>query len=64
MEIIELINNVGFPIAMVIYFIYDKNKSTDKVLDAINNNSIVLAKLLEKLDMIGISIKDGETCGE
>ena len=31
-EVVNLINTVGFPIAMVVYFIYDKNKTTTEMM--------------------------------
>ena len=42
----ELINNMGFPIAMVAYFIWDKTKVTNQLVTAINNNNVILQKLL------------------
>ena len=41
----DLINGVGFPIAMVAYFIWDKTKVTNQLVTAINNNNIVLSKI-------------------
>lgn len=48
--IIELINSLGFPIAMVCYFIWHENKSTSGLIESLNNNTLVLNKLLVKLD--------------
>ena len=45
-EFVELINTIGFPIAMVIYFIYDKNKTTDKLIENQNDTTEVLSKTL------------------
>ena len=45
----DLINNMGFPIAMVAYFIWDKTKITNQLTEAINNNNLILQKLLVKL---------------
>ena len=42
----DLINNMGFPIAMVAYFIWDKTKITNQLVTAINNNNMGLQKLL------------------
>ena len=42
----DLINNMGFPIAMVAYFIWDKTKVTNQLVTAINNNNVILQKLL------------------
>ena len=54
MEMIQLaeqiINNLGFPIAMVAYFIWDKNKTLQPVINAVNNNTKILEKLLVKID--------------
>ena len=50
MEILrELIAELGFPIAMVFYFIWDKTKITNQLTTAINNNNVILQKLLVKL---------------
>lgn len=57
MEIVDLISNLGFPIAMVAYFIYDKKTTMESVVSAINNNNLILTRLLEKLDSIGIEVK-------
>ena len=46
----DLISNLGFPIVMVGYFIWDKTKTTNSLVSAINNNNIILSRLLEKLD--------------
>lgn len=45
----ELISELGFPIAMVFYFIWDKTKITNQLTTAINNNNTILQKLLTKL---------------
>lgn len=46
----EMINNMGFPIVMVIYFIWDKTKITNQLVEAMNNNTNVMQKLLVKLN--------------
>lgn len=46
---LDLINGVGFPIAMVAYFIWDKTKVTSQMVTAINNNNLVLQKLITVL---------------
>lgn len=48
--IVSLINTVGFPMVMVGYFIWDKNKTMDKLTATIENNNTILTKLLEKFD--------------
>ena len=45
----ELINSVGFPIVMVAYFIWDKTKVTNKLVTVIDNNNVIMNKLLVKL---------------
>lgn len=47
--ITQMINTLGFPIVMVIYFIWDKNKNTNKLIHVIDNNNKILNKLLVKL---------------
>lgn len=46
---LDLINGVGFPIAMVAYFIWDKTKVTSQMVTAINNNNVILQKLITVL---------------
>ena len=47
--ITQLINTLGFPIVMVGYFIWDKTKVTNKLINVIDNNNTILNKLLVKL---------------
>ena len=56
----ELINQFGFPIIMVGYFIWDKSKNTKQFLeviedlkDTLSHNTTILEKLLTKLNMDG-----------
>lgn len=51
-EINEIISTLGFPVAMVIYFIWDKYKVTSNLVQAINNNNKILNMLLTKLDLV------------
>ena len=64
MEIVNLlseaINSLGFPIAMVAYFIWDKNNTTKSMLESIDNNTRVLTLLLDKLDSIQLMTKNEE----
>lgn len=53
----ELINSTVFPIAMCIILCYfvkyttdENNKKLDKMTEAINNNTLVITKLVEKMD--------------
>ena len=50
--ITESISNLGFPVAMVLYFIWDKYKVTSNLVQAINNNNKILSMLLTKLDLV------------
>lgn len=45
----DIINNMGFPIAMVCYFIWDKTKVTNQLSQAIENNNLVINKLITVL---------------
>lgn len=56
-ELSTLISTLGFPIAMCLIMCYYINKindahkeETDKFADALNNNTVVLQKLCDKLD--------------
>lgn len=53
----ELINSTVFPIAMCIILCYfvkyttdENNKKIDKITDALNNNTIAITKLVEKME--------------
>ena len=55
-EVIQLISNVGFPIVMCLALfknssdLTDKHKEeTEKFTEALNNNTIVLQKLCDKM---------------
>ena len=50
--ITEIISNLGFPVAMVLYFIWGKYKVTSNLVQAINNNNKILSMLLTKLDLV------------
>lgn len=50
-EFVKVITNVGFPIAMCIYMLFENKKNTEKLTDAVNNNTIIMQKILTKLDM-------------
>lgn len=56
-EFTQLISNLGFPIAMCVYFIWDKYKTMQPVIDSINNNSKILAILCDKFDLGEITEK-------
>lgn len=57
-EIAQIISTVGFPIAMCLVLLHEveeMNKShkeeTNSLKDALNNNTVVLEKILTKLDL-------------
>ena len=56
--ITEIISTLGFPVAMVIYFIWDKYKVTSNLVQAINNNNKILSMLLTKLDLVEEDLND------
>lgn len=56
-DLTTLISTLGFPIAMCLIMCYYINKindahkeETDKFAEALNNNTVVLQKLCDKLD--------------
>lgn len=56
-DLSTLISTLGFPIAMCLIMCYYINKineahkeETDKFAEALNNNTVVLQKLCDKLD--------------
>lgn len=58
MEIVEVISNVGFPIACVIalaYYVREINTQhkteVDNLRTAIENNTLVITKLIDRLDL-------------
>lgn len=55
----ELINTMGFPIVMVGYFIWDKTKVTNSLVKAMQDNTLVMNKLLTKLDAEELAEKEG-----
>lgn len=55
-DIVSIISTVGFPITMaliLLWYIYDSNNKhkdeIDKMSAALNNNTIAITKLLDKL---------------
>lgn len=54
-EIAQLISNLGFPIvvcgALAYWVKYTTDKQRNEVTTALNNNTIALTKLCERLDM-------------
>lgn len=55
--ITQIISSVGFPIAMCVYIMYVMQKQTeshkteiDELRNTIENNTVAIVKLVEKLD--------------
>ena len=49
--IVTLVSTVGFPIAMCLLVYFQNTKEIDSLRDAINNNTLVMQKILDKLGM-------------
>lgn len=49
-DLASLVSNVGFPIVMCFGLFFYIQKRVDKLSEALNNNTTVIAKLLERLD--------------
>lgn len=63
-DLATLISTLGFPVAMCLIMCYYINKindahkeETDKFAEALNNNTLVLQKLCDRLDS-GVNIND------
>lgn len=48
-----LISSVGFPIAMCLLIYINQNKSLEKLTEQLNNNTIALQLLTEKIEKEG-----------
>lgn len=48
-EIVQLINTIGFPIAIAVYLLVFQDKKLSALQAAIENNTKVLTKLITKL---------------
>lgn len=56
-NILQAINTVGFPIALtliLLWYIYDSSnkhkQEIDKISEALNNNTLALTKLLDRME--------------
>lgn len=59
--ITQLISSVGFPIALCVYMIYTMQKQSEnhkteinELTKTIENNTIAIVKLVEKIERIGV----------
>jgi len=48
-DIVTLIGNLGFPIAVTVWLLYERKKVIDANTEALNQLKIVIVKLVEKL---------------
>lgn len=48
--ITDLVNNVAFPIAAFVMMYYSNTKTIEELRKTIEENSLIMAKLSEKLD--------------
>ena len=55
-----MIDGVGFPIAMVIYFIWDKNNTTKTLVTAINNNTKIITRLMNRINCSDLYEEGGD----
>lgn len=49
-EFIDLINSTVFPIAMCVIMLTQNNKTTAELKKSIDNNTLTITKLCEKID--------------
>lgn len=50
-QVVALIRDIGFPIAMCIYVLFDNKKSVEKLTEVVNHNTVIMEKILTKLDL-------------
>lgn len=59
----DAINMFGFPVLMVAYFMYDRAKTITPMINAVNNNTLVISKLADKIEEIaneGVTVVDAD----
>lgn len=49
-SVADLVSNVAFPIAAFVMMYYSNTKTIEELRKAIDENSLIMAKLYEKLD--------------
>ena len=49
-EFVDLINSTVFPIAMCVIMLTQNNKTTAELKKSIDNNTLTITKLCEKID--------------
>lgn len=50
MEFVQVIKDVGFPIAVCIYLLYRDGTTIKSLAESINNNTLALTKVIDRLD--------------
>lgn len=53
--ITELVSNVAFPIAAFVMMFYSSTKSIEDMRKTIEENTLIMTKLAEKLDNLNVS---------
>ena len=53
--ITELVSNVAFPIAAFVMMFYSSTKTIEDMRKTIEENTLIMAKLVEKLDNLNVS---------
>lgn len=53
--ITELVSNVVFPIAAFVMMFYSSTKTIEDMRKTIEENTLIMAKLVEKLDSLNVS---------
>lgn len=49
-ELINLISNVGFPIAVCIYMIVKQTPAINAMKESLDNNTFMMEKIVDRLD--------------
>lgn len=55
--ITELVSNVAFPIAAFVMMFYSSTKTIEDMRKTIEENTLIMSKLVEKLD--GLNVSEG-----
>ena len=53
--ITELVSNVAFPIAAFVMMFYSSTKTIEDMRKTIEENTLIMAKLVEKLDSLNVA---------
>jgi hypothetical protein len=49
-ELMQMVGNVGFPIAVAAYCLVTLNKTVNSLKDTITNNTVVMQRILDKIE--------------